>query len=399
MKPIESLFHHLPEVFDQRQPRTDWGDEYIFVPIDNPDQIIPPIEEMSAPVILDESLLGEGISDALSVGLEGEDDESTRILVEAFEKILEAFTGGAAGAPEPPPERDNFIPPDCLAFYLPFHYHYPDWWGIYLVHEGVEWLANKLSELDGGSLPPSIYRIASRRFLYHHEFYHHRVESLAARLESVHRGPAYITGFEAYFNFTSGGDGWWEEALANAYAYQKVAANFTTNPQFKAHILNALEQYIQGTPPGYRMGMEFVPKSAFESKQNLLAEESLNLSYFREDEDKRKDPSLWGSASFMTRGFDNVKSRTHYVIPRNSSLAGRIPNHFVKRPREVIKALDKLVGMSFVRQKGSHAIYKTKEGRQFPIPIHPGDLNRKLLRGLIKQAGLDMSLSEFLRHC
>ena len=39
-----------------------------------------------------------------------------------------------------------YPPPDALAFYLPFHYFHPVWWGVYLLLEGVERLATFIED-------------------------------------------------------------------------------------------------------------------------------------------------------------------------------------------------------------------------------------------------------------
>ena len=84
--------------------------------------------------------------------------------------------------------------------------------------------AIELARLDGRMLPTSAYVIAAMFFLYAHEFYHHRVESLASRLEVTHRTPAYKTGFEAFYQKHRGTDQWLEEALANVVQHAKAKA-------------------------------------------------------------------------------------------------------------------------------------------------------------------------------
>jgi predicted RNA binding protein YcfA (HicA-like mRNA interferase family) len=43
-------------------------------------------------------------------------------------------------------------------------------------------------------------------------------------------------------------------------------------------------------------------------------------------------------------------------------------------------------------------MYETSTGKRLPIPEHPGDLPEGTIKAILKQAGLDMSLSEFKRH-
>ncbi len=56
--------------------------------------------------------------------------------------------------------------------------------------------------------------------------------------------------------------------------------------------------------------------------------------------------------------------------------------------REVIHAVEKS-GFFFVRQSGSHKIYKNKEGKRVTVPYHSGKiLHPKLLKSILKDAGL-----------
>jgi predicted RNA binding protein YcfA (HicA-like mRNA interferase family) len=59
--------------------------------------------------------------------------------------------------------------------------------------------------------------------------------------------------------------------------------------------------------------------------------------------------------------------------------------------------LKKLTGAKKLREgKGSHEIWRTPECAKFPVPRHPRDLNKGTLSKIIKQAGLDMGLTEFI---
>ena len=64
------------------------------------------------------------------------------------------------------------------------------------------------------------------------------------------------------------------------------------------------------------------------------------------------------------------------------------------KPKEVVKILKKL-GFIEKRQAGSHLImYSSELNKIIPVPIHPKDLKKGLLRGIIKQA--ESSEKEFL---
>ena len=61
--------------------------------------------------------------------------------------------------------------------------------------------------------------------------------------------------------------------------------------------------------------------------------------------------------------------------------------------RKVAKALES-VGFVHVRTKGSHAVYRNREGRVAVIPLH-GVVKRGTLASILRQAGL--APAEFLK--
>lgn len=63
--------------------------------------------------------------------------------------------------------------------------------------------------------------------------------------------------------------------------------------------------------------------------------------------------------------------------------------HFPK-PREAIRVASRL-GFIFVRQKGSHAIYRHPDGRRITIPIHG---SKELGPALFKQVIDDMNITK-----
>jgi mRNA interferase HicA len=57
------------------------------------------------------------------------------------------------------------------------------------------------------------------------------------------------------------------------------------------------------------------------------------------------------------------------------------------KPKELIKLLEKN-GFVFVRQSGSHAIYRKTGSKIIVIPIHSKDIPTGTLNSLLKDAGL-----------
>lgn len=59
------------------------------------------------------------------------------------------------------------------------------------------------------------------------------------------------------------------------------------------------------------------------------------------------------------------------------------------KPKEVIRGASRL-GFSFARQKGSHAIYRSDDGKRITVPIHG---NKELGPALFKQILRDLNIS------
>ena len=74
-------------------------------------------------------------------------------------------------------------------------------------------------------------------------------------------------------------------------------------------------------------------------------------------------------------------------------MTGRLPT---LTARKVIRALER-GGFILVRVTGSHHLYEhpDRPDRLVPVPLHPGDLKRPVLKSIIKQVGL--TEDEFLR--
>ena len=49
-----------------------------------------------------------------------------------------------------------------------------------------------------------------------------------------------------------------------------------------------------------------------------------------------------------------------------------------------------------IRQKGSHRFYRHNDGRTTIVPMHAGDLDRTLIRKILKD--IDMSINDFNEH-
>jgi len=124
------------------------------------------------------------------------------------------------------------LPSNAIAFYRPYHLEPMDRWGIYILVDRLL----RYSERVRFSVPffPEVSKGVFMHLvifeMFHHEFYHHLVESAATTLEIVADAldaniPSYLDYRQAVHacKFTWHKHQPLEEALANAYAYNSLS--------------------------------------------------------------------------------------------------------------------------------------------------------------------------------
>jgi len=162
---IQVLADEFPSLFENLPIPENWEEEYIIFSAESPTE-----DPLELGAFLDSPasfVQNETVSPALPIFSQS-----------SFPGAPARSKGGA-----PPP-------PDALAFYLPYHYFYPVWWGVYITVEGIILLAQELTRYGVSSWEATR---AARLFLYGHESFHHRTEVFATRLELTHRRPLYRT--------------------------------------------------------------------------------------------------------------------------------------------------------------------------------------------------------------
>ena len=378
---LDLLKKEIPILFEDRSLPTDWVDDWIIIPIAQPDR-----------------------TDANEL-IEGELSDPDYIDDQNYARMPSTVPDGIAtpeipGSPFPgSPRRERARgappPPDALAFYLPFHYFHPDWWGIYLILEGVHELAAYIWRPNRQSLTFDEALTSARMFLCGHEAFHHATESFATRLEVTHRRPLYIDGFEKHYLKTLNTPQCLEEALANARGYQRVRdLLFKNEPAKKKLVLSSLRRYIRSSPEGYRQGLNYLGNTDYRQGRNLFSE-AIHQSALPNTPQLGKD--IWLSFPHAFGGIGRCNSRVNYVVHRHSSLANRLRlgSRFL-RYRDLAKKLRRLAHCRPVRSGGRHEVWQTPAGHRFPVPKHPGDIATGTLSSIISQAGLAMGVSEFL---
>jgi hypothetical protein len=177
------------------------------------------------------------------------------------------------------------VPPDAMAFYRPFHYAPYEEWGIYFVlPKFLPYL-----ELITGALAGA-YSLFRREVvatmvmfeIFHHEYYHHLVESTAFTLETIfaeigNSKPVYLTygkrksseEAKAYNPHCP-----LEEALANAYAYNSISFAHYTRQAFDSAVMKAYQSFLRTywklEPPGYRDAECYTGNGTVDGNTSLL---------------------------------------------------------------------------------------------------------------------------------
>lgn len=387
---VDDLVHlreQLPELFSDTPPPPTWDEEYLFIPIEHPEGPAasgsPSESRPNEPWLIDDDFA----EDLSRVG-----PLITHLPANPPDLVIPTTF---AGAPQSGGWTSPMPPPDAFAFYLPFHYFYPSWWGVYIILENALALARCLATASGGRLAVADAFAAVRIFLYAHEAFHHIVEAFATRLEITHRTALYRAGFQRLFDRVRDSDDCAEEMLATAHAYRRVRERFAPGEPTKlAAALEVLRWFIAQCPPGYRRAPDAFRSPAFEDFRSAFAEanqaEALPML-------PKKAGSLWHCFPHAFSGISRVTSRVNYVVRRDSPLANRHGlNLRYLRYRDLRDKLLKIARCEPIRQgKGSHEIWRSPSGHTFPVPRHPRDINDGLLSSIIKQAGLNMSVTQF----
>ena len=172
-------------------------------------------------------------------------------------------------------EKDYYL----LGFYRPFHFYTE--WGIFIKATGQARRTRRL-KLQIDQDPNKKYGVPSigacylisKTFTFFHEFYHHKVESLALKFELTTRLPYYTTGFHCLYCNTFNTDRCLEEAFAHTYAYFETCKNLypylvqmgITRKQLK-YILNDL--IIRNSPLGYSLAENIITSNNRQEAKNF----------------------------------------------------------------------------------------------------------------------------------
>lgn len=186
---------------------------------------------------------------------------------------------------------------DVAAWYAPIHIYAEDW-GIFIKTSAIKsiaadlmtwasWLGNNPNEI--ARIEPEFIRGAVIT-LFHHELYHHKVESFIIRLELLLRDGGrwdlYHRG--VYLEQLGRNIGPNEEALANAYELRR-ARRVSLPPMVRQALLKYLPESFTRQGPGYNRAILYVSDRKFTQLECFLMSE-IEMGPFS---DARRPSSSW----------------------------------------------------------------------------------------------------------
>jgi len=168
-------------------------------------------------------------------------------------------------------------------------------WGIYIRESAVLDLAGRIvARIPGGKTTDrrTIWEaIRSAVFcLYHHEAFHHYVESFAIRLELVEQEPRYLPYHQDVYRRPEGEEEPLEEGLACAEQFRRRAKESGLRGlSHEVHLATErlLKDWIPKLGPGYRQGVALYDDDAFHKVQNRLSSQIQSASSEPTDDGSR----------------------------------------------------------------------------------------------------------------
>lgn len=284
---------------------------------------------------------------------------------------------------------------DVLAWYQPIHFFANDW-GIFIKEKALLDLAADLAL----RMPPgfahrsaqSQFRFLVRSafaFLFLHEQYHHKVESLAIRMHIVGQRPIY----PAYVSFVRGlvarpGENI-EEGLANADAYRRLSTR-PYDQWVPSHVRRDVRGWLmdvfRNSPAGYNRATALTRDPSFGQFENLLAArlQEANLT------PSRPDPDDFAQADHLSHALFSLKQNIYTVVPKGATPI--LPTSiFPAVARTDLERFLKRNGWAQVpgAGKGSHTKYRL-DGRMIVVPHGKKDVSLTVLSSTARTLGINV---------
>lgn len=259
------------------------------------------------------------------------DDPKDRDKIREIEKDLEEnpeTEGGEEEATEAD-ERDFGGFPGGIsrktvtnAFYLPFHFYFR-WWGIYIFPDGIRRTNAKLMKWYQAKNVPNALRVQiGKEYLLHHEYYHHRCESFATRLEAILNQPCYGS-FSARYQQVMLTSSCHEEACAESFAREELVRKF--GGADKRAVRGWIDEKIAAGLPGYREGAGSGDTWERKLRPPLYEDYLPTIPALKNRASlMKREREAWHLSGYLDEGIALRNSRVAYIIRPSDPLYKRV---------------------------------------------------------------------------
>ena len=278
--------------------------------------------------------------------------------------------------------------------------------GIYIKQSCLPFLARRILLFADTAKATSIHSFSMRKkiarqfvyaaflYLFLHEQFHHKVESLGFRALVATGKDKYSTYFQNVYEPTWWTDNCLEESLANSESYRRLA-----EPKYKKSlhplVWSALRTYLATTmpfgPPGYRKGVDYFAEGPYRNgkflQQSLVIEGINPVGRFSK---VSPAPHHWSIAPNMIRGLFDISEQVFVIIPHGHSrvISHKAPPGFTTSTKGLVSALMKHHGFTKTAGgKGSHIKMIHPSGKIITVPGGRKDLSTGVLKSILSSIG------------
>lgn len=293
--------------------------------------------------------------------------------------------------------RDNAVPPPHVwAWYQPIHFFGSNW-GIFLRESALVDLARDLaprfeSFRDRRTLNGHVAVLirAGFAYLFLHEQYHHKIESLAIRMHVIERRAIYPDYMKLIQRELAGTPDDTEEALAGVDAFRRLS-NPPYSQWFRSDERGVVRAWMldlfEHTPPPYNGAADILSASPeeFDKRENQLAarvQEAMRTP-------TRPSPEDFTTATHLMQPLFPISHRLWSLVPAGRepllpTLPGALPLQASKLERWILSQGWELVAGG---GKGSHAKYR-RDGRQMIVLPYAKDVSSGVLSTIAQTIGV-----------
>ena len=296
---------------------------------------------------------------------------------------------------------------DTCAWYSQIHFNLYDW-GIKIKNTCLISIGKKIArhlpysyKKSIKSQPYTIRNILSNQcmlaafhYLYLHEIYHHKVESIGIRFLITRGRDSYVRYMDNLYSKLIGSDDQLEEALATAHSLLKLNTS-PYNKNILPAVMKASKDRIEKTlpyqPPGYRNAVKYLSTKSFESGEHEL-QSRVQEGTIRHCIKRKKGPSRWKFGQDMMRGLYTLNNRIYEIVTPSSPkiLPSKGAAPFVCSTTEASKACYS-DGWDKIKKggKGSHIKMDKPGKRPIIIPGNRKSLSTGVLKNIMSSLGVN----------